>query len=479
MKANQSQKRARKRMLGVVIILGIILVLLSGSFFLLFVVNEFSLVVYPNGEQEVKLEFGENFREPGAQAELVGSVFFREGLSVDAQITVEGSVDSSELGDYPLDYSAKFLRWENDAGRIVRVVDTQPPEITLTTDPNHYTNPGYPYVEEGFLAVDEYDGDLTSSVTWEEKDGEVIYTVTDSSGNQTSVVRDILYRDTIPPEITLSGDLTVEMDMGTQYAEPGYSATDNGDGDITDKVTVSGNLDTSYPGTYVLTYTAVDQAGNEATAQRTVKVVPAGKIIYLTFDDGPTSYTERLLEILGKYDVKATFFVINSEYIDLLPKIVEEGHSVGIHSVTHNYGQIYASDEAFFDDLLTMQDIIYEKTGVKTYLMRFPGGSSNTASNFTPGLMTRLTQSVQEAGFSYFDWNVDSFDAGGAGSSEAVYKNVISGAKRNDISIVLMHDTYAISVNAVERIILWGLENGYTFLPLDQSSPTAHHHVNN
>lgn len=479
MKANKTKNRARKRMLGVVITLGLVLALLSGSFILLFVVNDFSLVVYPKGEQEVQLEFGESFREPGAQAELVGSVFFREGLSVDAQITVEGSVDPSALGDYPLDYSAKFLRWENDAGRIVHVVDTQPPEITLTTDPNHYTNPGYPYVEEGFLAVDEYDGDLTSSVTWEEKDGEVIYTVTDSSGNQTSVVRDILYRDTIPPELTLSGDSTVQMDMGTEYAEPGYSATDNGDGEVTDKVTVSGNLDTSYPGTYVLTYTVADQAGNVATAQRTVTVVPAGKIIYLTFDDGPTSHTERLLEILGKYDVKATFFVINSEYIDLLPKIVEEGHSVGIHSVTHNYGQIYASDEAFFNDLLKMQEIIEEKTGVKTYLMRFPGGSSNTVSNFTPGLMTRLTESVQEAGFSYFDWNVDCFDAGGAGSSEAVYNNVISGAKRNDISIVLMHDTYAISVNAVERIILWGLENGYTFLPLDLSSPTAHHNVNN
>lgn len=466
-------------MLAVVIALGAILALLSGSFFLLFVVNEFSLVVHPNGEQDMKLDFGEHFREPGAKAELVGSVFFREGLSVDAQITVTGSVDSTELGDYPLDYSAKFLRWENDAGRVVHVVDSCPPEITLTTDPDHYTNPGYPYEEEGFLAVDDYDGDLTASVTSEEKDGQVIYTVMDSSGNQTQVVREILYRDTLPPEITLSGDLTVEINMGTEYVEPGYTVLDNGDGDITGQVTVTGEIDNTYPGSYVLTYTATDKAGNVATAQRTVKVMPAGKIIYLTFDDGPTYYTERLLDILKKHDVKATFFVINTEYLDLLPRMVEEGHSIGIHSVTHNYGQIYASDEAFFSDLLKMQDIIEEKTGVKTYLMRFPGGSSNTVSNFTPGLMTRLTKSVQEEGFTYFDWNVDCFDAGGAGSSEVVYGNVIGGAKRNDMSVVLMHDTYGISVNAVERIILWGIENGYTFLPLNQDSPTAHHNVNN
>ena len=126
-----------------------------------------------------------------------------------------------------------------------------------------------------------------------------------------------------------------------------------------------------------------------------------------------------------------------------------------------------------------IQDIIYRETGTRPTLMRFPGGGSNLVSDFNEGIMTRLTQAVQDAGFQYFDWNVDSNDAGGAKTSEEVFQNVIKGVKGRKYSIVLQHDIHKFSVEAVDDIIEWGLANGYTFEALTPSSPTAHHKVNN
>ena len=157
----------------------------------------------------------------------------------------------------------------------------------------------------------------------------------------------------------------------------------------------------------------------------------------------------------------------------------KEGHSIGIHTMTHDYNAIYSSEEAFFKDLYGMQDIIYRETGIKTTLMRFPGGGSNLVSDFNEGIMTRLSKAVQDSGFQYFDWNVDSNDAGGARRRETVAGNVIDGIQKQPVSVVLQHDIHGFSVAAVEDIILWGLEQGYQFLPLTPSSPTMHHTVLN
>ena len=171
--------------------------------------------------------------------------------------------------------------------------------------------------------------------------------------------------------------------------------------------------------------------------------------------------------------------MVNTPYVHLVEDIVERGHAIGVHSATHEFKTIYASEDAFFADLTKMRDIIYNRTGVYTNLIRFPGGSSNTISKFNPGIMSRLTRAVEDMGYHYFDWNVDSDDAGSTRTKDGVVKNVINGCKNRKISIVLQHDIKGYSVNAVEEILIWGLENGYTFLPLDMSSPTAHHGVNN
>jgi peptidoglycan/xylan/chitin deacetylase (PgdA/CDA1 family) len=377
----------------------------------------------------------------------------------------------------------------------VRVVDTKAPVITLVSDPEHYTLPGQTYEEEGFSAHDGYDGDLTSSVQREVTDTEVIYTVTDSSGNKTEVRRTIVFKDPEAPVLTLLGDMEITIDAGTQYTEPGYTATDHCDGDIKHLVNVSGNVNIWSAGTYTITYTVTDSYGNTASITRTVNVKAkqtgggdvggpqvdgTGKVIYLTFDDGPSDYTLELLKVLEKYNVKATFFVTGSAKLDYLPMIAAGGHSIGLHSVTHKYNEIYASDDAFFSDLYKMQSLVEAKIGYKTWLMRFPGGSSNKVSkDYCPGIMTRLTKAVEDQGFHYFDWNVDSDDAGKAKTADEVFRNVTNGCAKKNNAIVLQHDIKGYSVDAVERIIIWGLENGFTFAKLTEDSPTSHHPVNN
>ena len=238
-----------------------------------------------------------------------------------------------------------------------------------------------------------------------------------------------------------------------------------------------------------MVYTVTDSYQNVATVTRNVQVTaqprpetvwPEGKTIYLTFDDGPGPYTSQLLDVLDRYGVKATFFVTDSGYDQAMKEIVDRGHSIGIHTVSHRYDEIYASPEAYFGDLMQMQDIIYRNTGVKTTLLRFPGGSSNEISRRScEGIMTTLVEAVQDAGFQYFDWNVDSNDAGGARKSQQVFDNVVAGVKNARVSMVLQHDIHAFSVEAVEDILAWGLDHGYTFRAIDPTSPGFHHGVHN
>ena len=301
-------------------------------------------------------------------------------------------------------------------------------------------------------------------------------------------------RDKKAPEITLNGDAEMTVEAGSEFSDPGYTATDNCDGDITDSVKVSGDkVDKDKAGKYTVTYEVSDSSGNKATATRVVSVYdpaatadtvnPGNKIIYLTFDDGPGKYTQGLLDVLDKYNVKATFFVTNThpDYQNMIAEEAKRGHTVAIHSASHKYNQIYTSEQAFFDDLEQMNSIIKAQTGNDASIIRFPGGSSNTVSkDYCPGIMTQLVNDVTARGLLYCDWNVSSGDANSKPiSTEQVVQNVISGVQSHNVSVVLQHDIKDFSVNAVEQIIQWGQANGYTFLPLTTSSPMSHHRVNN
>ncbi len=161
--------------------------------------------------------------------------------------------------------------------------------------------------------------------------------------------------------------------------------------------------------------------------------------VYLTFDDGPSQYTESILYYLDKYNLKATFFVVPSgsdECNRLLKKIADEGHTIGVHSATHVYTEIYASVEAYLNDFKIAYDRIYEATGIKCELFRFPGGSIN---DFNEETRSAIIEEMTRRGFVYFDWNVDSNDAGGATWTE-MYVNVLDQIKDTNRAVVLMHD---------------------------------------
>ena len=448
--------------------------------------SDVTLQVTPEGSREIVLEYGQAYEEPGVRAVMIA----KGKNPVELEVETEGAVDTDRVGNYQIRYVTRYKGRIGTAYRNVRVTDTEAPVITLVSDPNKYTLPNQLYEEEGFSAIDGYDGDLTAAVSRTQTAEAVIYTVEDSSGNKTVVTRPVVYNDPTPPELTLNGKTNMIISVGDAYYEPGYVATDNCDGDITQLVKVSGNVNCYVPGNYTLTYTATDGYGNSTSASRTVFVKErsvgqvndpssAEKIIYLTFDDGPGPETERLLDVLKKYNVQATFFVVNTSYISTIQRAAQEGHTIAMHTMTHQFKEVYASEEAFFADLYGMQAVIESYTGTAPMLMRFPGGSSNTISKFNKGIMTRLTQQVTEKGFVYFDWNVDSKDAGGATTAQEVYLNVTYSVSNKTESVVLMHDIKSYTVDAIESIIIWALQNGYTFLPLTVTGPTCHHPVLN
>ena len=489
----------RNGILLVLLSIGIPVFLAGMLYAFIYGINQFSLDLTIHGEREITVEYGGIYEDAGAEAMFSGTHIYQDGIAT--PVTVTGDVDVWSLGTYEIRYHTSYERWVKEETRIVHVVDSEKPRIWLKSSPAHYTMPGESYQEEGFVARDNHDGDITDQVVRTDLGKQIIYWVEDASGNDVTVSRKVIYYDPIPPELTLTGEEKITLTEGGTYAEPGFTAADNCDGDLTARVKVEGKVNTAKPGTYTLKYYIEDSYGNSDSATRTVvvkakpkpqysgssggsggsqtTVTPNGKVIYLTFDDGPGKYTGQLLDVLAKYNVKATFFVINNGYASTLRRIVNEGHSIGLHTASHSYKNIYASEDAFFADLEKMQSVIRNATGVTTYLMRFPGGSSNTVSSFNPGIMTRLAAAVEDRGYRYFDWNVSSGDAGGTTSTEKVYQNVINGVQKRNVSIVLQHDIKSYSVAAVEKIILWGLENGYTFLPLTMTSPTAHHSINN
>lgn len=208
-------------------------------------------------------------------------------------------------------------------------------------------------------------------------------------------------------------------------------------------------------------------------------------IIYLTFDDGPSAdITPQILEILEQKNIKATFFVVhyNEENEKLVKQEDEKGHTVALHGYSHSYSEVYYSQEACMENYKKIQDQVYQTTGKKSNIIRFLGGSSNTISKkYCEGIMTELTTRVIQEGYKYFDWNVDSDDAGNAKTKEDVYKNVIEGLKENRKNVVLMHDfsNNQKTVDALSAIIDYGIENGFVFRKITEETPMVTHKIYN
>lgn len=206
-------------------------------------------------------------------------------------------------------------------------------------------------------------------------------------------------------------------------------------------------------------------------------------ICYLTFDDGPSDNTLKILDILDSYGIKATFFVVGTAKTEYMPQIVTRGHAIGLHSTTHNYSTIYADVNSYLADIQQISDIVYNTTGVRSNIIRFPGGSSNMVSaQYCKGIMSDLTVRMPQLGYSYYDWNVSSGDASAARVPAAtIVNNVLKGAKGKNSICVLMHDTGA-KTTTVEALpaIIEGLDAmGFRFAPLTAEVYGYHQAVNN
>ncbi len=215
----------------------------------------------------------------------------------------------------------------------------------------------------------------------------------------------------------------------------------------------------------------VSQPVNEYEALYTDLTVPVPTqyvreegTIYLTFDDGPSQNTYSVLHYLDQYDIKATFFVVpqrTDECYALMKQIVDKGHSIGVHSASHEYEKIYASVEAYLEDFNEAWQMIYEATGVKTHIFRFPGGSKN---DFNEATRDAIIEEMTRRGFRYYDWNVDSNDAGGATWTE-MYNSIPADIAGNYRSVVLMHDSAQRenTVYVLEDILRVLTNEGYKF----------------
>ncbi|MCR5581220.1 MAG: polysaccharide deacetylase [Pseudobutyrivibrio sp.] len=202
--------------------------------------------------------------------------------------------------------------------------------------------------------------------------------------------------------------------------------------------------------------------------------------VYLTFDDGPSSNTDEILDILDDYNVKATFFVCGKDlslYSDAYKRIVDDGHTIGMHSYSHSFGEIYASEEAFAEDYNKIHQLILDTTGVDTKYYRFPGGSSNQVS--TAGMSTFINY-LNTQGAVYYDWNVSSGDAtASAFSTEQLIDNVMTDVVKYKTSVVLLHDAANknATVEALPGLIEALQEQGAMILPITDET-TVIQHVN-
>ena len=235
-------------------------------------------------------------------------------------------------------------------------------------------------------------------------------------------------------------------------------------------------------GVYETTKVEESLRDTETKAEEPAKINPvksSGKKVYLTFDDGPSSNTDQILDILKDYDVKATFFVVgktDERSVKAYQRIVEEGHTLAMHSYSHRYDEIYESKEAFARDLNSLQEYLYETTGVWPRIYRFPGGSSNTVSKVD---MQELIEYLTDIGITYFDWNVASGDAVSRTlPAETIVNNCLSGIEKQKESVILMHDASnkGTTIEALPQIIEAIQEQGDAeLLPItDETVPVQH-----
>ncbi|MEG1475228.1 MAG: polysaccharide deacetylase family protein [Longicatena sp.] len=400
-------------------------------------------------------------------------------------IHIKDSINTEKLGTYELIYEAKNHKFKLS----YIVVDKKKPIVEVQTQ-----NVSIHEKPDASIFIKSIKDDTKTSVAFKEAyefntlgDKTITLVVTDEAKNTTEiqVLVHVLTKDEVPPVIENVHDFTIKQGEDVDLIKD-VKAIDERDGNV--KVNVDkGSFDNQKPGTYKITYSAIDRAGNIAKKDATISVndvnETSNKIIYLTIDDGPSANTPKILDILDRYQVKATFFVSAQcpDYLSYIKLAHSKGHAIGLHTYSHNYAQLYANDAAYFADLANIAAVVKEQTGSDSHIIRFPGGGSNTISaNYSAGIMTRLAQAVSQKGYHYYDWNSSSGDGNSAVNSATLVANAKSYGGGSPL-MMLTHDHSgsSSSVDALPSIIEYYKGLGYTFKVVDTSVPGYHHGINN
>ncbi|HPF83678.1 MAG TPA: DUF5011 domain-containing protein, partial [Bacilli bacterium] len=325
------------------------------------------------------------------------------GKNISNEVIIDSNIDTNKIGNYRIIYSIFIDKKEYKRIKYINVVDNKVPDIILEKEKESYACPDKEYIENGYDVKDNLDNNLKDIVKVIKDKDKWTYLVIDSSGNLSMKDRKIMYKDIEPPQIILDKE-NINTYIGKKYEDKGYKAIDNCDEIPSDQIKVTGNVDVNKIGKYTLTYEVKDKAGNIANATRIVNVVNEpvfrSKTIYLTFDDGPSSnVTPVILNILKEENVKATFFVNYTGLDNLIRREHNEGHAIGNHTASHNFGYIYSSTSNYWTDFSKLNNYLYNINGSVTNLIRFPGGSSNTISrNYSSKIMTNLVNDANNKG---------------------------------------------------------------------------------
>ncbi len=458
-------------------ILGFIALIIS-----LYFIEESYTDVILHGGNSITSTVYEEYNDPGIDLYHNNKIIDNNNYKVETK----NNIDINKLGEYEVTYDIKYHLRRFHVTRKVNVVDDVKPVITANMEKlerDYCTRKDKK--ELTYEVSDNYDGKIENIVK-EEVDENIVLSATDASGNTGILTIPIDYGKKPSNQIKLSGNSTTYVKLNGTYKEAGAAYYDGCGKKLDDQVKIEGSVNTKKTGTYTINYSVAD--GTKKTRKVIVykeseSVVTGsgnGKILYLTFDDGPGPYTQKILNTLAKYNVKATFFVTNQSpgYAKLIKSEYQAGHTVAVHTYTHNYN-IYRSVDAYVNDFNKMNAVIEKQTGSKSRLFRFPGGSSNTVSrSYAKGVVKKIANYMTNAGYKYFDWDVSSGDAAGANRSK-IYSNVVNGAKSCKTCIILMHDIKSNTANELDNILKTLTSKGYRFGTLSTSSPTVHHKIAN
>lgn len=457
-------------------LIGIILLLLLGFYFysphIYFVSHEIHLALY----QEV---------EPFD--------YIQETIHVNIQnIEIDNQVNNHQLGKYQILYHYQGKTFTLN----VYVDDVNPPQYdvknikilknesvdaqTLVENIQDESKT-IVYFKEDYLfnEVKTYKVCVVVEDEYENRTEKYTYVLVEEKDEEAPVI------DELEPLTILAGD-TIDLKEDIKI---------NDDHDQQPILTIDDSLlNIHKEGEYIVYYHVEDHSRNQNTYKRTIIVLSQYdnreakadgiKTCYLTFDDGPSSNTKDILDILDQYHIKATFFVTGTSPKDYhyIQEAYQKGHVIGLHTYSHDYEYIYSSVKNYITDLNKIKELVYEQTGIYTTYMRFPGGSSNLVSKkYNHGIMTRLTRKVIDLGYQYYDWTCINGDGEGIKTLDGLKKKAFEEMNGQEDIMFLMHDSASCSntVKMLSSLIEELINQGYHFETVDKTSPTFHHHVQN